>query len=75
VHLGTKYTDSQLHHLLVFYSLGYDTTGDMDFQFHKELIDYIRKMNFSLGSTPLAEQAHKGISPLAFGAMSVAKEN
>ena len=47
----------------------------MDFQFHKELVDDIRKMIFSLGSTPLVDNAHCGISPLAFGSILVAEEN
>ena len=53
----------------------YDTDGDKDFQFHKKLVDDLRKLIFSLGHTPLVDNAHRGISILAFGTMSVQKEN
>ena len=53
----------------------HDIDGDKDYQFHKELMDDIRKMMFYLGSTPLADNAHCEISPLAFGFMPVAEEN
>ena len=36
---------------------------DVDVQFHKELVDDIRKLMFSLGSMPLAANAHRGIAP------------
>ena len=48
---------------------------DIPYQFHKELVDDIHKLMFSMGPSPLADTAHRGISILAFGVMSVAEEN
>jgi len=53
----------------------HQTAGLMPFQFHNELVDDIRKLIFSLGSAPLVDNAHRGISLLGFGSMTVAEEN
>ena len=52
-----------------------DDNEDSPYQFHKELVEDLRKLMFSLGPAPLADNAHRGISPLAFGLMTVAEEN
>lgn len=44
---------------------------DVEVQVHKELMDDIRKLMLSLGSTPLAENSHRGISPLVFVLLTV----
>ena len=53
----------------------HDNDGDKDYQFHKELVDDIRKIFFLLGSNPLADNALRGILPLEFGSMPVAEKN
>ena len=47
----------------------------MPVQFYKELVDNIRKLIFSLGSAPLADNSHKGMMPLAFALLTVGEEN
>ena len=59
--------------LVKWFSLHTDP-WDIGYQFHKELVDDIRKLQFSLGQSPLADNAHRGISILAFVLMSVAEE-
>ena len=54
---------------------GENVDEDVEVQFQKELVDDIRKLMFLLGSTPLAENAHRGITPLAFVLLSVEEEN
>lgn len=49
--------------------------GDVPVQFHKELVDEIRKMMFFLGATPMADNSHRGITPLAFTLLTVGEEN
>ena len=44
---------------------------DIPIQFHKELVDDIRNLMFSLGPSPLEENAHRGITVLAFVLMFV----
>ena len=53
----------------------YEDVGDIPVQFHKELVEDIRKLMFSLGPAPLAANAHRGITPLAFVLLSVDDEN
>jgi len=48
---------------------------DIPYQFHKELVYNNRKLRFSLGPSPLADNAHRGILLLNFGLMLVAEEN
>ena len=47
----------------------------MPVQFHKELVDDIRKLMFSLGSAPLADNSHRGMTPLAFALLTVGEKN
>jgi len=60
---------------LIKWSNAHQTEESYPVQFHKELVDDIRKLMFSFGASPLADNAHRGISPLAFVLMSVAEEN
>ena len=48
---------------------------DIEFTFHKELVDDLRKLMFSFGPAPLADNAHRGVTILSFVLMSVAEEN
>ena len=53
-----------------------DEDGDnIPYQFHKELVEDLRKLIFSFGHAPLADNAHRGISPLTFGFMIVSEDN
>jgi len=45
------------------------------FQFHKILVDNIRKLMFSLGPAPLVDNAHREITMFAFVRMLVGEEN
>ena len=49
--------------------------GEIPVQFHKELVEDIRKYMFSFGPAPLAATAHRGITPLAFTLLSVSEDN
>ena len=51
------------------------TADDIPYAFHKELVDDIHKLRLSLGAAPLAETAHRGITPLAFSLLTVQEEN
>ena len=52
-----------------------EVVGDAPFQFHKELVDNIRKLMFSLGPAPMSNNAQRGITMLAFVRMSVGQKN
>ena len=47
----------------------------MPVQFHKELVDDIRKLMFSLGSALLADNAHRGMTLLVFALLTVGEDN
>jgi len=47
----------------------------MPFHFRKELVDHIRKLMFSLGPAPLADNENRGITMLDFDLMSVGEED
>ena len=47
----------------------------MDVQFHKELVDDIRKLMFLMGPLPLPDNAHRGITPLVFVLLTVGEEH
>ena len=49
--------------------------GDIPYQFHKELVDDIRKLIFSTGAAILADNVRRGINPLVFVLVLVADEN
>lgn len=49
--------------------------GDIPFQFHKELVDDIRKLMFSLRPSLLEDNAHRGIIIFVFVLTSVTEEN
>jgi len=40
----------------------HQTEEDYPVQFHKDLVDDIRKLMFSFGASPLVDNAHRGIS-------------
>ena len=104
----TKFTDTQMTHLLAFCGLKEDETDllpeiwikiqttkdwytagveltkwfrshqsedDVEVQFHKELVDDIRKLQFSMGPLPLVDNAYRGITPLAFVLLTVGEEH
>ena len=52
-----------------------EAVGDIPVQFHKELVEDIKKLMFSPGTAPLAGNAHRGITPLAFVILSVWEES
>lgn len=53
----------------------HQTPSEIPFQFHKDLVDDIRRLMCSLGPSPLDGNAHCGISPLSFGLMSMVEVN
>jgi len=50
-------------------------TEEILYQFHKELVDDIKKTAFSLGAAPIADNNHRGIYMLVFELISVAEDN
>ena len=52
----------------------YQTLGDVPFQYHKGLVDDVRKLTLSIGPSPLEDNAHRRITILAF-VMPVTEEN
>ena len=51
------------------------TDDDIDVQFHKELVDDMRKLMFLHDKSPLAANEHRGITAFAFLLLKVREEN
>jgi len=52
----------------------FELGGDIPVQFHEELVDDILKLMFSLGSAPLVDNSHRGMTPLVFVLLTVGEE-